>query len=78
MKEIGSDMNCGSTHPLSIKYSGDSLALARRLQEYVAFLVAFAWRHQQENTDLWKNFTSSKYSSTELVQESAAQADQLF
>jgi hypothetical protein len=45
MKEMGASMNQASAHPLSIKFSNDALARARKLQELVAQLVDFAWRN---------------------------------
>jgi hypothetical protein len=59
MTELGSAMDTGSIHPLSIYCSGDRLALARCLQEYVPLLVDFLWRHHQEHTCIWKSFLSS-------------------
>jgi AAA+ superfamily predicted ATPase len=71
---------------LPIPYLSNSpeipLRLLRRLQEYVALLVDFVWRHHQEHTHLWKNhcFTNAKYFSLfsrEQVQEFTARAEQL-
>jgi hypothetical protein len=77
MKEMGSVTKRGSTRPLSIKFSGDKLAQARRLKQYTALLVDFVWMYHPEHTDLWKSFTNDIYSSSEQVQEFANQTDQL-
>jgi hypothetical protein len=55
MKEIETAMNQGSSKPVSIKFSKDFLAPARRLQEYLALIVDFVWRNYAEHSDMWKN-----------------------
>jgi hypothetical protein len=83
MKEMVIVMNRASesTCPLSNMFSGDAIASARRLQEYVrvVVLVDFLWRHQQEHTNIWKSYTQAdaKQSQSEKVQEFASQAGRI-